>query len=158
MKKNYFFGVLKIIIGIFLLSSVLFAIVFELFTHYYFNKSEALIFYQTLPKFVTFFLNFSASMGAIITSLIALYYIKSGMLELKKQQPIMLMVRILVNSVPAVLISYLSFLVFYTLIASHEAEQWGNVQKIVAPIFLPFFMFVFIREFFLHKIYKQVEE
>ena len=154
MKKNYFFGIIKITIGILLLASVLFAIVFELLTHYYFNKSEALIFYQTLPKYVMFFMNFSASMGAIITSLIAIYYIKSGILEMKQQEPILLIIRILVNLVPAVLIGYLSFLVFYTLLASHEAEQWGSIQKYAAPVLLPFFMLVFIREFFLDKIYK----
>ncbi len=151
MKLNKFFGIIKMSVGILLALAILFSLVFELLTHYYFNKSEYLYYYQLMPNYITFFMNFTASMGAIVTSLVAFYYAYSGWNEFTDKEPIYLLVRILVNSVPSILFSYLSFLVFYTLFFSHQASNWSSFQKIFFPVFVPFLTFLFIREFFLSK-------
>lgn len=147
------FGSFKLLIGVTLFLSTVFAIIFELSTHYYFNKAEYLVFYEELPNVVKFFMNFSASIGAIITSLIAYYFYKSGLSEIKNKKPFILIVRIIVNSVPAVLLVYYSFIVFFTLI-SGQTENLTTWHFFVLPVLLPFLSFIFVREIFLDKFYK----
>lgn len=159
MNFKKIFGLLKIIIGLSLLLSTIFAIVFELLSHYYFNKAEYMVIYEELSTYVKFFMNFSVHIGAILTTLVAFYYYKSGMIELKNDQPIMLAVRVLVNSVPAVLLSYLSFGVIYTFFIEGGTTEWTLAHKILFPTLFPLLAAVFIREFFLDKIYpKKTEE
>lgn len=155
MDLKKIFGVLKIIIGVTLMGFTVFAVFFELATHYYFNKAEYMVFYEELPSYVKFFMNFSVHIGAILTSLVAFYYYKSGMLEIKNEKPILSIIRVLVNLVPALLISYLSFLVFYTFFTENGTAEWTLAHKILFPTALPLLAFVFIREFFLDKIYPQ---
>ncbi len=153
LKKT--FGVLKITIGVILLASTIFAIIFELTSHYYFNKAEYMVFYEELPNYIKFFMNFSVHIGAILTTLVAFYYYRSGMLEIKNKQPVIFAVRALVNSVPAILMSYLSFLVVYTFFVEGGTAEWTLMHKILFPT-LPFLLAaIFIREFFLGKIYPK---
>lgn len=157
MNLKTIFGVLKIIIGVILLVSTIFAIIFELTSHYYFNKAEYMVFYEELPNYIKFFMNFSVHIGAILTTLVAYYYYRSGMLEIKNKQPVTFAVRALVNSVPAILMSYLSLLVIYT-ISIGETTEWTLTHRILFPTLLPLLAAIFIREFFLNKIYPEEKE
>ncbi len=158
MNFKKFFGVSKIIIGLSLFLSTVFAIVFELLTHYYFNKAEYLVYYNEFPAVLKFFMNFSASLGAIITSLIAFYFYKSGIFEFKNQKPIILILRVLINSIPAILSVYYSFIVYYTIFVG-STSLWTLTHKIILPFLIPLFAFIFVREFFLDKFYsKEINE
>ncbi len=145
---NKIFAIIKIIIGILTLSLAIAYTVTLTFTKLdsYITKNILdSIPSNTNPGILLILL-------ATFYSFVSIYYFKSAIREYKKEQPIYLFIRIIINIFPAILFTISIFPMIEGL--RDKAIHWSLHNNLFVAI-TPILIFIFWREMFLGKIYKK---